>query len=282
MLKLDISGYFMSINRKHLLSILLDTLGKYGGKPSPVRGMKWKELLDYDMLGYLLEKVVLNDPKTDCLFKGSRSNWKGLPKSKSLFYAADDCGLPIGNLTSQLFSNVYLSRLDRYVKREEHAHFYGRYVDDFVVVSSDKEKLKSMTFRIESKLNEWGLTLHPHKRYLQHATKGFDFLGLHQRRTVLMPGKRMNHNGLLCLNEYLGECAKGTTPHYQQLNRYLTRFNSYLGLMRHCASRKIRDKWWQCLYSRRRAYLLLNGNHTKAVFNPNELMATMLAHCQMN
>ncbi len=62
-----------------------------------------------DAMFNLLELVIKNDPTNNCLIKGSPSDWEGLPESKSLFKVSRHCGLPIGNLTSQLFSNVYLN-----------------------------------------------------------------------------------------------------------------------------------------------------------------------------
>ena len=77
-----------------------------------------------------------------------------MPKSKSLFYTDENCGLPIGNLTSQLLSNVYLNILDQYIKRVLKCKHYGRYVDDFYIVSQDKEKLLSYIPLIKSFLKE--------------------------------------------------------------------------------------------------------------------------------
>ena len=61
--------------------------------------------------------------------------------------------MPIGNLTSQLFSNVYLGELDDYMKRVLRCRHYGRYVDDFYVVSADKEWLRSLVTKIETFLS---------------------------------------------------------------------------------------------------------------------------------
>jgi RNA-directed DNA polymerase len=60
--------------------------------------------IDNVLLLSLIEKVIFNDPTKNCIIKGEKSDWHGLPKSKSLFYAQENCGLPIGNLTSQLVS----------------------------------------------------------------------------------------------------------------------------------------------------------------------------------
>lgn len=75
---------------------------------------------------------------------GQKIYWNGLPKDKSLFYAKQDCGLPIGNLSSQFFSNIYMNVFDQYVKRELKCCHYGRYVDDAYIVSDDRECLKKL------------------------------------------------------------------------------------------------------------------------------------------
>ena len=58
-----------------------------------------------------------------------------------MFYAKPNCGLPIGNLTSQLFSNVYLNLLDQFIKRVLKIKHYGRYVDDGYLLYHNKKYL---------------------------------------------------------------------------------------------------------------------------------------------
>ena len=138
-LKMDIRGYFMNINRKKLLEFCLETLEKMGHhKVSDKLGARWSDYVDLDFVRYLTREIVLLDPTKECRIVGSLSDWDELPHDKSLFYSPKDCGLPIGNLTSQLFSNVYLNQFDQFMKRNLHCKHYGRYVDDFFVVGNDK------------------------------------------------------------------------------------------------------------------------------------------------
>ena len=89
-----------------------------------------------------------------------------------------DCGLPIGNLTSQLFSNVYLHEFDSFVKNDLEFTYYGRYVDDFILIHPDKQSLLTAKEKIRTYLKEnCQLELHPNKIYLQHYQKGVSFLG---------------------------------------------------------------------------------------------------------
>ena len=130
------------------------------------------------MLLRLCHKILINNPAKNCLIKGSRSHWDDLPPDKSLFHSAPCCGLPIGNLTSQIFANVYLNVFDHYMKHTLGVRFYGRYTDDFVLVHQDREHLASLIPRIEVFLKtQLGLTLHPRKQYLEHYANSVLFLG---------------------------------------------------------------------------------------------------------
>ena len=103
---------------------------------------KHKINFDLPLVLYLIDKTIYNDPTKNCIIKGKKEDWYGLPKTKSLFHAKEDCGLPIGNLSSQLFGNVYMNDFDHFVKRDLKIKYYGRYVDDFILVHYDKEHLK--------------------------------------------------------------------------------------------------------------------------------------------
>ena len=110
--------------------------------------------------------------------RGGWDDWKGLPASKSLFKSKPGCGLPIGNLTSQLFSNVYLNELDQYVKRELGFRHYGRYVDDFYIVDESYERLESAIPMIEDFLQtRLNLKLNKRKIHLNPVEQGVHFLG---------------------------------------------------------------------------------------------------------
>jgi len=163
-LKLDIQGYFMNISRQRLYEKIIAVVSKSN--------------IDYGLVDYLLKVIIFNDPTKGCRIKGRRSDWTGLPPSKSLFHSPDGCGLPIGNLTSQLFSNVYLSALDDFVTKRLKVEHYGRYVDDFYLIDSSKGRLLDAIPEIRSFLKtELDLYLHPRKIYLQDVTKGVRFLG---------------------------------------------------------------------------------------------------------
>ncbi len=87
-------------------------------------------------------------------------------------------GMPLGNLTSQFFANVYLNELDYFVKHKLKAKYYIRYVDDFIIFHKSKSQLEIWKRKIENFLKEkLKLQLHPDKSGIISLSKGVDFLG---------------------------------------------------------------------------------------------------------
>jgi len=86
--------------------------------------------------------------------------------------------MPLGNLTSQFFANVYLNELDYFIKYELKARYYIRYVDDFVILHSSKEQLELWKDKIQVFLkNNLKLELHPDKSKIISLSRGIDFVG---------------------------------------------------------------------------------------------------------
>jgi len=87
-------------------------------------------------------------------------------------------GLPLGNLTSQLFVNIYMNEFDQYVKHKLKAKYYIRYTDDFVFLSDNKDELLNLLPLVKDFLNNnLSLTLHPNKVFIKTLNSGIDFLG---------------------------------------------------------------------------------------------------------
>ncbi|MCL2028570.1 MAG: RNA-directed DNA polymerase [Bacteroidales bacterium] len=189
-MKMDIEGYFMKMNR----NILYDQLVKHIEKPHK----HWQNV-PIDTLLYLIRQTLFNDPTIHCKLNTSIDTWRGLPDSKSLFHSPPNCGLPIGNLTSQLFSNVYLHEFDSYVKRTLGIRYYGRYVDDFYILSQSENPKYYQHLRdeIQKFLQEkLELSLHPKKFYQQHYSKGVPFLGVVVYPYHTAVNRRNRHNFL--------------------------------------------------------------------------------------
>jgi retron-type reverse transcriptase len=109
----------------------------------------------------------------DSRFRGNDTMWL----LKEIIFSFEK-GLPLGNLTSQLFSNIYLNEFDKFVKHKLKIKYYIRYADDFVIFSEDKEYLKNLISKIREFLqNKLKLTLHPDKIFIKTLNSGMDFLG---------------------------------------------------------------------------------------------------------
>lgn len=135
------------------------------------------------------------------------------------------CGIPLGNLTSQLFVNIYLHEFDQYVKRELHVKKYIRYADDFVLFSEDKAHLESLLPLLQEFLHQrLKLEFHPRKIQICEIRKGIDYLGWvhfpHHRVLRTSTKRRMI--------QVLGQRATDEVV------------ASYLGLLRHGQTRKLR------------------------------------------
>lgn len=148
-------------------------------------------------------------------------------------------GLPIGNLTSQLFANVYLNEFDQFVKNELKIKYYFRYTDDFVIVSEDMLYLKNLIHEIRSFLSsDLKLELHPKKITIRKFNQGIDFLGyivLTHYRLVRTKTKRRIFKKL---RKRINEYKKGV------INRQTLEqsFQSYLGVFSHANTYKLNQE----------------------------------------
>ena len=162
-LQLDIQNFFNSIHRPTLWAML-------------------KERLERASLGEIALKAVhalLRHPVQyqGVVHRSTPAERAQVPAHKRLENAAPGCGLPIGNLSSQFFANVYLDVLDQFVKHQLKAKRYLRYVDDFVLVHRDRAVLESWQREIEQFLAErLQLRLKADIR-LRPLSSGIDFLG---------------------------------------------------------------------------------------------------------
>lgn len=228
-LKLDIRSFFMSINKPILYRRLENFLK-----------LNYQEA-DLDIILRLIRQIIFNNPEDNCVIKGSIKDWNGLPYYKSLFWSNKDCGLPIGNLTSQIFANFYLNALDKFVTHDLGLRYYGRYVDDFVIIHEDKEFLKSAHRKIAEFLqNNLKLSLHPQKVYLQHYSKGVRFIGAFIKYDHIAIGKRTKGNLYNKIHQFLPRMAESKNKAIAELSALNSSINSYLGFMRHYQSYNLR------------------------------------------
>ena len=135
---------------------------------------------------WLAEVILFHDPRQNVEVRGNRALLARVPPHKSLFNAPADTGLPIGNLSSQFFANVYLNALDQFCKHQLKATRYVRYVDDFILLHESPQWLNVAHARIEAFLPaRLGARLNPTKTILQPVDRGIDFVG-----HVVLPWRR--------------------------------------------------------------------------------------------
>ena len=221
-LKLDIVGYFMHINRNQLLAICLESLQKH------------KERIDYPLIEYLLTVTVLDNPIEHCCLMGQTSDWDDLPSTKTLFCSPPGCGLPIGNLTSQLFSNVYLNLFDHFMASLAGAGNYGRYVDDAYVVGERASDLRRLIPAAAGFLKErLGLALANDKLAIYSAYRGVEFLGAY-----IKPFRKYVASKSLARMARKLAGLRNMPP-----DRRFCSINSFLGITSHFRSYNIRSRW---------------------------------------
>lgn len=207
-LKLDMANFFVSINK----NILRDLLFKKITEP-------W--------VMWLAETILFHDPRTNVTIKGSPELLKLIPPYKSLFNQPDHLGLPIGNLSSQFFANVYLDSLDQYVKHQIGARHYIRYVDDMILLHESPQWLNAAKENIDAfSRKRLGLYLNPRKTILQPIHRGVDFVGqiIKPWRSVLRKTTLNNATSTLLAksgedlvqsaNSYFGLLRQSSSTHF--------------------------------------------------------------------
>ena len=212
-MKLDLQGFFMSIDKSMLARMIDDFIVKY------YTGS------DIDDLRYLCQVVILHSPEKNCERHSPAEFWSHLPANKSLFTNGEGKGVAIGNLFAQLFANFLLNELDWYIE-ELGIKYHGRYVDDFYCIHQDKQVLLSAVPKIRAKLAELGLSLNPKKFYFQHYTKGVEFTG-----AVVKPYRTYCCNRVL--TNFIAAVRKlNKARNIDDVTHAVCSINSYLGLLR--------------------------------------------------
>ncbi len=209
-LKCDIKKFFETVDHSILFSIIR------------------KRIKDKDAL-WLLEEII----------ESFVSRYSTLFEQK---------GLPIGNLTSQLFANIYLNEFDQFVKHKLKIKHYIRYTDDFIIVANDKAYLENLIAPIRSFLsNKLSLQLHPKKITIRNFHQGIDFLGYivfpHHRLLRTKTKQRIFRKLEKRVREYKdGRITK------QTLRQSL---HSYLGVLSHANTyrleQELKNQFWYWL-----------------------------------
>jgi len=139
------------------------------------------------------------------------------------FKKRENKGLPLGNVTSQLFANIYLNELDQFIKHRLKIKYYVRYCDDFIILEQNREILSNYIKEIRDFLeSRLALQLHPNKIIIRKWRSGIDFLG-HVSRPNCRVLRTKTKNRIF---------AKISNKNLQ----------SYLGMLKHCNGHKLRMK----------------------------------------
>jgi len=235
-LQFDIKNFFVSIDK----TILWHQLERIvGAKES-------------SLTAKLLHQIIWNDPTENPIIKPN-SNFSLVPSHKSLWSGSGKKGLPIGNLTSQTASNVYLNGFDHFVKHALKAKYYVRYVDDAVILSKNKDYLYECLDAISAYLSvNLGLEIHPDKCSIFPASQGANFVGFihkpwrrYPRNSMVSSAKHVARNGVK-----KGEC-------------FVSSINSYLGIMKNSNSYSLRKSI--CIDAVVPSIFTCNRNFTKII-----------------
>lgn len=191
-LKCDVKKYFASIDHEILLSALRKRIG------------------DQDFMAILFEIIdgFYSDKTVDIGHKK---------------------GVPIGNLTSQHFANIYLDKLDLFVKHDLKVKHYVRYADDFVLLSNDLDHLKSLVSPIQKFLKEeLALVLHEDKIFFRKFKDGIDFLGYVVFPNFILPRTKTKKRMFRKIKQKVKEYRGGRIT-IKKLNETVQSYLGYLG-----------------------------------------------------
>lgn len=209
-LKLDISKYFYRVDHDVLMSILR-------------RKIKDKDLL------WLLEKIIRSETTDfgvnlgDHHFEEERIG---------------GMGMPIGNLTSQLFANLYLNELDQYAKHEMKLRYYIRYMDDILILHEDKQELHRVLMEIDAYLNTYLKLQLNNKTAIRPIKDGVEYVGFRIWPTHRKLTKKMTKKMRSRLRYLKKAFARGEVD----ANDVRSTFMSYLGMMQHADAYRFRNK----------------------------------------
>jgi RNA-directed DNA polymerase len=227
-LQMDIAGFFMGINHCILYAIFKKFVIKRN------KSEQWEK----DIL-WLGKTVIFHKPINNYVKKGDSFLFNLVPKRKSLFNSEVETGLPIGNYSSQFFANLYLDQLDQHVKRELKCNHYFRYVDDFILLSGDKEQLKKWCREIEGFLNFYlKLKINKKKTKIQPAERGIDFLGYFVKPNYVLSRRRIVSN----FKEKSYKLKNENICWNKEAEKTAIMINSYFGHLRHANTYSLRKK----------------------------------------
>ncbi|ETR65394.1 MAG: hypothetical protein OMM_14325, partial [Candidatus Magnetoglobus multicellularis str. Araruama] len=214
--------------------------------------------------------IIYHDPTKDYKPRSPKELLLRIPKQKSLFDRSHNKGLPIGNLTSQFFANIYLNELDQYVKHHLKCKFYMRYVDDFILLHPDKKQLSEWLLQIQGFLkSHLKLELNNKCTKIQPISNGINFLGYIVRPDYILCRNRV----IINLKEKLHAFEKQLISkkdgifrvHYNEesVSSLLSTLNSYLGHFKHADTHRLKKKLFKTYYWLNYYFILIQKKRLK-------------------
>lgn len=206
----------LSYNHKHNFHVLKCDIRKFF------------DSVNKDVLTELIQKRIMD----------SSARWF-IQEILGSFSKTDKTGLPLGNVTSQLFANIYMNEFDQFVKRKLGVKYYLRYSDDFIILSRDKNELLDFIPLIREFLRrKLILCLHEDKIILRKYSQGIDFLGyvvLPYHRVLRTKTKRRIFKKVKARKRELEAGAISERSFNQSLQ-------SYFGVLKHCCGEKVKKE----------------------------------------
>jgi len=226
-LQLDIKGFFYNLDKNIIFMKIFNDIQIKGINAKPT-------ISNSSAVLWLANKIIYHDPTKNYIFKGDPSKLSLLPPHKTLFKIPKSKGLPIGNLTSQFFANVYMNDFDNFIKRVLKVKYYIRYVDDFVLFDASKERLKSLYQEIKNYLwQNLRLELRADTKLKSHRD-GLDFLGYIIRPNYILTRQRVVNNYKYKKAKYLQnyEQKKGKMS-LEEIKKFLSVQASFVSHIKH-------------------------------------------------
>ena len=209
-LKCDIKKFFHSVSHQKLFEIIKNRVND-----PKFLWLVWQIISSFSI-------IADNSPQRERELKENFSEKKGLP---------------IGNLTSQIFANIFLDKFDWFVKKQLRIKHYFRYADDFVIIDQDPECLEGLMVLIEDFLNKkLDLKLHPQKVEVRKFSQGVDFLGYVilpyyitlRTKTKKRMFKKIKENKIKLKQDLISR------------DSFEQSLQSYYGILKHCSGYKLK------------------------------------------
>jgi len=206
---------------------------------------KFFDSIDHGILLGLLDKKI-TDPATIWLLAEVIEGYTaGFTERERESNSVPRKGVPIGNLTSQLFANIYMNEFDQFVKHELRVKQYARYTDDFVIVSDNRIYLDGLIPKISNFLHDrLALSLHSDKVFIRKYRQGVDFLGYVSLPRHIAVRKKTVLRIFRKLRERVKDFRAGIIT---ELSLFSS-FNSYLGVLSHAnayeLAEKLKNQFW--------------------------------------